>query len=153
MIIAAVIVLAIAGYWIYSSVKKQSKVRWAREVAIPQIIKMTKENDVWRNLVAPYRLAVEAEKIIGEDTILKPLFRKCARYIDIITDPPGAKVYIKEYTRPDTSWSFLGVTPLDSLRVPIGIFRWKFEKEGYDTLFGVASTWGLGGDPDLDIRV
>ena len=64
---------------------------------------MTKENDVWRNLVAPYRLAVETEKILGEDTILKPLFRKCARHIDIITDPPGAKVYIKEYTRPDTS--------------------------------------------------
>lgn len=146
---ATVIVLAVAGYWIYSSVKKQSKVRWAREVAIPQVMKMTKENDVWRNLVAPYRLAVEAEKILGEDTILKPLFRKCARHIDIITDPPGAKVYIKEYTRPDTSWSLLGVTPLDSLRVPIGIFRWKFEKEGYDTLFGVASTWGLGGDPDL----
>jgi len=35
---------------------------------------------------------------------------------------------------PDTSWSLLGVTPLDSFRVPIGIFRWKFEKEGYDTL-------------------
>ena len=149
VIIATVIVLAITGYWIYSSVNKQSKVRWAREVAIPQVIKMTGENDVWRNLVPPYNLAVEAEKILGDDTILKPLFRKCARYIDIITDPPGAEVYIKEYTRPDTSWSFLGVTPLDSLRVPIGIFRWKFEKDGYDTLFAAASTWNIGGDPDL----
>ena len=149
IIATVIIILAMAGYWIYSSVKKQSRIRWAREVAIPQIIKMTKENDVWRNLVAPYRLAVEAEKILGEDTILKPLFRKCARYIDIITDPPGAKVYIKEYTRPDTVWTFLGVTPLDSFRVPIGIFRWKFEKEGYDTLFAVASTWNIGGDPDL----
>ena len=149
LIAAAVIVLVVAGFWIYSSVKKQSKVKWARETAIPEIIKMTEENDVWRNLVAPYTLAVEAEKIIGEDTILKPLFRKCARYIDIITDPPGAKVYLKEYIRPDTVWTFLGITPLDSFRVPIGIFRWKFEKEGYDTLFAVASTWNIGGDPDL----
>ncbi len=149
IITAAVIILAAAGYWIYTSVTKQSRVRWAKEVAIPEIIKMTKENDVWRNLVPPYRLAVEAEKILGEDTTLKVLFRKCARYIDIITDPPGTKVYIKEYTRPDTSWSFLGVTPLDSFRVPIGIFRWKFEKEGYDTLFAAASTWNLGDDPDL----
>ena len=149
MIAAAVIILAVAGSWIYSSVKKQSRIRWAREEAIPQVIKMTSENDVWRNLVAPYRLAVEAEKILGEDTILSPLFRKCARHIDIITDPQGAKVYIKEYTSPDTAWTFLGITPLDSFRVPIGIFRWKFEKEGYDTLFGVASTWGLGGAPDL----
>ena len=149
IITAAVIILAAAGYWINTSIKKQSRIRWAREVAIPQIIRMTRENDVWRNLVAPYRLAVEAEKIIGEDTILKPLFRKCARYIDIFTDPPGAKVYLKEYIRPDTVWTFLGVTPLDSFRVPIGIFRWKFEKEGYDTLFAVASTWNIGGDPDL----
>jgi eukaryotic-like serine/threonine-protein kinase len=149
IITATVIILVVAGYWIYSSIKEQSRIRWAREVAIPQLIKMTRENDVWRNLVAPYRLAVEVEKILGEDTILDPLFRKCARHIDIFTDPPGAKVYIKEYTRRDTSWSLLGVTPLDSLRVPIGIFRWKFAKEGYDTLFGVASTWGLGGDPDL----
>jgi len=110
---------------------------------------MTKENDVWRNLVPPYKLAIEAEKNTWEDTTLKVLFRKCARYIDIITDPPGAKVYIKEYTMPDTSWSLLGVTPLDSFRVPIGIFRWKFEKEGYDTLFAAASTWNVGGDPDL----
>jgi len=150
VIIAAVgIILSMAGYWIHSSVKEQSRIRWAREVAIPEIIKMTKENDVWRNLVPPYRIAVEAEKILEEDTILKVLFRKCARYIDIITDPPGAKVYIKEYTMPDTSWSFLGVAPLDSFRVPIGIFRWKFEKEGYDTLFAAASTWNVGGDPDL----
>ena len=148
MIAAAVIVLAVAGYWIHSSVKKQSKVRWAREIAIPHIITMTKENDVWRNLVPPYRLAVEVEKILGEDTVLMPLFRECARYIDIITDPPGASVYIKEYTRPDTAWEFLGVTPLDSFRVPIGIFRWKFEKEGYDTLLAAASTWDVGGDPD-----
>ncbi len=95
MIAAAVIVLAVAGCWIFSSVSKQSKVRWAREIAIPQIMTMTKENDVWRNLVPPYRLAVEVEKILGEDTVLMPLFRKCARYIDIITDPPGASVYIK----------------------------------------------------------
>ena len=149
IITTVVIILSMAGYWIYSSVKKQSRIRWAREVAIPQISKMTKDNDVWRNLVAPYRLAIEAENVLREDTVLAALFRKCARHIDIISDPAGAKVYIKEYTRPDTVWTFLGVTPLDSLRVPIGIFRWKFEKEGFDTLFAVASTWNVGGDPDL----
>lgn len=149
MILAIVIVMAFAGYWIYSSVHKQSKVRWAKEVAIPQIMKMTEENDVWRNLGPPYNLAVEAEKILGQDSTLKTLFRKCARYIDIESDPPGAKVYFKEYVRPDTSWTFLGITPIDSIRVPIGIFRWKLEKEGYDTLFAAASSWNLGGDPDL----
>jgi len=75
IIATVIIILSMAGYWIYSSVKEQSRIRWAREVAIPQISKMTKDNDVWRNLVAPYRLAIEAENVLGEDTVLAALFR------------------------------------------------------------------------------
>ena len=32
------------------------------------------------------------------------------------------------------------MTPLDSVRVPKGFFRWKFEKAGFDTLFAVSFT-------------
>jgi hypothetical protein len=149
IISALIIILAIGGIWFYSATKKQSQIRWARETAIPRINKMLKENDVWRNLVAPYNLAVSAEEILGDDTTLQLLFRKCSRNIDIITKPPGARVYIKEYTKSDTTWSFLGTTPLNNYRIPIGIFRWKFEKEGYDTLLAAASSWNVGGDPDL----
>lgn len=149
LIVAVIIIVSGAIYTIYSSARKQTKIRWARETAVPGISEMLKNNDVWRNLVPPYNVAVEAEKILGEDSTLKILFRKCARYIDIESDPPGAKAYFKEYVSPDTSWTFLGITPIDSIRVPIGIFRWKLEKEGYDTLFAAASSWNLGGDPDL----
>jgi len=51
--------------WIYSSVKTQSKARWAREVAVPQIVKMTKENDVWRNLVLLTSLQLRRKKYLG----------------------------------------------------------------------------------------
>lgn len=149
MIPLAIIVLAAITVGILYITQRHSKVKWAREVAIPEITRMMKDNDVWRNLVAPYRLATQVENILGEDTTLTALFNKCARYIDIVTDPPGAEVFIKEYTKPDTSWSLLGVTPLDSFRVPIGIFRWKFVKEGYDTLLAAASTWDIGGGSDM----
>jgi len=149
IISAAVIILAAAGFWIYSSAKKQSRIRWAKEVAIPQIATFIEDNDVWRNLVAPYKLAIKAEQILGNDATLSALFRKCSRNIDIISNPPGAKVYIKEYVKQDTSWTFLGLTPLLNYRMPIGIFRWKFEKEGYDTLLAAASSWNVGGDTDL----
>lgn len=145
----AIIILAAITTGILYITQRHSKVKWAREVAIPEITRMIKDNDVWRNLVPPYRLATQVEDILGEDTTLTALFNKCARYIDINTDPPGAKVYYKEYTRPDTSWALLGITPLDSFRVPIGIFRWKFVKEGYDTLFAAASTWDIGGGSDM----
>ncbi len=129
--------------------KKQAKIRWARGIAIPQIERMIAENDVWRNLVKPYQLAVQAEAVLGKDTSLAALFYQCSRHIDVVTEPAGAKVFMKEYLHPDTVWTFLGITPVRGVRVPIGIFRWKLEKEGYDTVLAAASTWNIGGDDML----
>jgi formylglycine-generating enzyme required for sulfatase activity/dienelactone hydrolase len=122
--------------------QRHSKVKWAREVAIPEIKQMVEDNDVWRNLVKPYYLAVKAESILGQDSVLAALISQCSANIDIMTEPEGAKVYVKEYIHPDTTWSFLGITPLKNFRVPIGIFRWKVEKEGYDTVYAATLTMG-----------
>jgi formylglycine-generating enzyme required for sulfatase activity len=130
-------------------IRRQAKIRLAREVTLPEIEQLIKDNDVWRNLVQPYRLAAEAETILGDDTALAALISKCSRYIDVQTDPPGAKVFLKEYIHPDAAWESLGITPLKGIRVPIGIFRWKLEKEGYETVMAAASTWDLGGVDDL----
>jgi dienelactone hydrolase len=140
-IFALLIVIIPGSVWFF---KRQGKIKWAREVALPEIKRMIGDNDAWRNLVEPYRLAVKAETILGRDTTLAALFQQCSRNIDILTKPPGAKVYMKVYVKPDTVWSFIGITPLKSVRVPIGIFRWKLEKEGYDTVLAAASTWDEG---------
>jgi eukaryotic-like serine/threonine-protein kinase len=140
------IVIILGAVWFF---RQQAKIRWARKVALPEINRMIGDNDAWRNLVAPYRLAIKAEAILGSDTSLAVFFHQCSRNIDILTEPSGAKVYMKEYMKPDTLWSFLGTTPLKSIRVPIGIFRWKFEKEGYDTVLAAASSWGPGEGDEL----
>jgi hypothetical protein len=106
---------------------------------------MIAENDVWRNLVPPYRLAEKAEAILGNNPKLAELFSKCALNIDLKTEPSGARVYMKEYSNPDGEWFYLGVSPFEKVRVPIGIFRWKLEKEGYETVLAAASTWNVGG--------
>jgi eukaryotic-like serine/threonine-protein kinase len=129
--------------------QRRADILWAREVALPEIHRMIQENDVWRNLVAPCRLAEEAEAILGDDPELAALFHECAREIDVLTDPPGATVSYKEYATPDSAWEILGVTPLERIRVPIGIFRWKLEKAGYETVEAAASTWNVGGEDDL----
>jgi hypothetical protein len=149
IITAGIILLAIIITGSVIFIKRQVKKRWAREVKLPEIEQLIKDNDAWRNLVQPYRLAVEAETILGDDTTLAALIHKCSRNIDVLSDPPGAKVYIKEYIHPDAEWSLLGVTPLKGIRVPIGIFRWKLEKEGYDTVMAAASTWDIGGKDDM----
>jgi len=140
------VIIILGGIWFF---KRQAKIRWAREVALPEIERLIGENDVWRNLVEPYRLAAQTEAILMEDTTLAALFHQCSRHIDILTEPTGASVYMKEYVHPEAEWSFLGTTPLKGVRVPIGIFRWKLEKEGYDTVLAAASTWNVGGEDDL----
>ncbi|MFQ5823731.1 MAG: SUMF1/EgtB/PvdO family nonheme iron enzyme [bacterium] len=50
---------------------------------------------------------------------------------------------MKKYKSPYSEWNYVGVSPIDSIRVPIGIFRWKIELEGYETVMAAASTWDL----------
>ena len=141
---AAVAIVAIAtGAFFFF--RHQGRVRWARQVAIPEIERMIADNDIWRNMIPPYRLAEKAEAVIPHDPKLAELFSQCSLNIDIRTEPSGARVHMKEYESPDAEWSYLGVTPVEKIRVPVGIFRWKFEKEGYETVLAASSTWGSGG--------
>ncbi|TFG79467.1 MAG: hypothetical protein E4H23_05720 [Chrysiogenales bacterium] len=132
--------------------KHQAKVRWAREKLLPEIARIVEENDAWRNLEPAFRLAEQAEKVIPDDPRLAELFSKCSLNINIRTDPAGARVFMKEYTAPESEWTDLGVTPIEKVRVPIGIFRWKLEKEGYETVLAAATTWsGDSKKPDIII--
>ena len=140
--LAALIVLAFFGTRFF---RHQAQVRWARNVAIPEIERMIGENNVWRDLVAVYKLAVEAERYIPHDQKLSKLFSDCSFKVSIKTEPPGATIYMKDYMAPESEWTYLGVSPIEKMRLPIGIFRWKMEKDGYETVLAAASTWG----PDL----
>ena len=142
-LVAAVFALFIAVFLAIRFFDRQSEIRWAREVALPEIRKLIGENDAWRNLVAPYRLAEQAEAILGDDPELAALFSQVSLDIDVLTEPPGANVYMKEYVDNASEWTFLGVTPLEKIRVPIGIFRWKMDKEGYDEVLAAESTWSV----------
>ena len=141
---ACVVVLALVALGVWYA-RHQAQVRWAREVLLPEIERLIGENDVWRNLIPPYRLAERAEAIIPGDARLAELFARCSLKVNITTDPPGATVSFKQYATPDAEWTSLGVTPIQQIRLPIGIFRWKFEKEGYETVLAAASTWTVEG--------
>lgn len=137
----AVILLIAATFGMVRFFKHRADILWAKEVAIPEISRMIENNDAWRNLVKPYQIAKKAEAILGDDPELKKLLSQVSLHINVHSEPDGAKVYMKEYTNPDTAWTYLGITPLDSVEVPIGIFRWMLVKEGYDTVLAAASTW------------
>jgi len=141
--LAAIALLAFFGTRFF---RHQAQVRWARQVAFPEIERLA--TDFWGDFSTAYRLAEKAEKIVPRDPKLAELFSRCSLKINIRTEPAGAKIFFKEYKSPDREWGFLGVTPLENVRLPIGFFRWKIEKEGYETVLAVSSTW----DVDLNAK-
>jgi len=138
---AGLVAVAVLGFW-YA--QHRADVRWAREVALPEIEQIIADNDLWRNLVPAFHLAERAERYIPKDPKLAQLFGQVSLNVNVVTDPPGARVFVKEYATPEAEWAYLGVTPLERVRMPIGVFRWKLEKEGYETVLAAASTWNHG---------
>jgi dienelactone hydrolase len=138
--VAALALLSVAGVAFF---KHQAKVRWAKQVAIPEIEKLIEENNVWRDLVAVYHQAEEVEAIVPDEPRLAGIFAKCSLRVDVSTEPAGAKVFLKPYGSPEDAWTYLGTSPITKVRVPIGVFRWKLEKGGYGPVLAAASTWSI----------
>jgi predicted Ser/Thr protein kinase len=143
----AVVAVAASTVWFF---QHRAEVAWAREVALPEIERLIAENDTWRNLVPPYRLAEQAEAVLGDDPALADVFSRVAMDMNVRTTPPGARVYMKEFADPDAEWTYLGDSPLEGARVPVGIFRWKIELDRHETVHAAAATWAF--DPTVQTR-
>ncbi|MFC2142652.1 protein kinase [Acidobacteriota bacterium] len=135
---AAIILLTAATVWYFN---RQAKIRWAREEIIPEVERLIEES--FADLIEPYNLAVKAEEVVPNDPKLAELFSRCSLSINIITEPAGADIYKKVYKSPENEWEYLGVSPLENVRMPIGFFRWKIEKEGYETVFAASTSWDV----------
>jgi eukaryotic-like serine/threonine-protein kinase len=143
---AVVVGIALLAVWFFN---RQAKIRWAREEALPEIERLISENDVQRNLGPPYKLAEAAEQYIPDDPKLNELLSKCSVKINITTDPPGAHVYAVQYDSSESAWQYLGVSPLKNVRMPFDVFRWRIEKEGYETVMAASSSWDLDFNHDM----
>ena len=142
--VALLVVIILATVWFFN---RQGKIRWAREKALPEIERLVEAG--WADFTDAYKLAVEAEKYLPNDPKLTELLSKSSLNINIKTEPSGASIFIKKYSAPESEWEYLGVSPIENLRVPSGIFRWKLEKEGFETVLATATTW----DADFSERM
>lgn len=140
-ILATVAVAAFALIEIKQFLDHEANVRRARDELLPEIRSQLELN--WRDFTETYALALQAEEIIPDDPGLADIFETISLRIDIESDPPGADVYMKNYRTAEQQWRHVGITPIRSARVPVGIFRWKFEKEGYETVTAAASSWDI----------
>jgi serine/threonine protein kinase/dienelactone hydrolase len=133
--------IALASIWFFN---RQAKIRYARQELLPEIERIISEHKPGiENYYDGYKLILEAEKSIPHDPKLTELLSACVVSSSIHTTPPGAKIYMKKYSEPDSDWELLGTSPLEKIRLPRGNFRWKMEKEGYETILAVSSTFEI----------
>jgi serine/threonine protein kinase/dienelactone hydrolase len=107
-----------------------SRLRWARETAPQEMIRLRKEGD----LVGAYRVGRRALAIAPEDSNLEQTWSDLTIRVPVTSEPPGAEVAFGNYADHDASWVSLGETPLKATAVPVGLLRWRVTKPGYDTL-------------------
>ena len=127
-IAAAVIAVVVLGGAVAWWTQRNAKVRWAREQALPEIIRLAGTDQ----FDEAFRLAEEARRYIPDDTLLAEQIRAVARTATIDSEPSGAEVFYRPYGRPDEAWRPLGRTPIKEARVPRGLQHWKAEMNGFD---------------------
>jgi len=125
--VAVVLAVLILGFFGVRLFNKQSKVRWARQKALPRIMELVQQE----KYIEAFNEAKKAEKVIPQDSTLAKLWPEMSREVTVDTDPAGADVFLKDYRAVAGEWDYLGKSPLEKIRIPLGYFRWRIEKQGY----------------------
>ncbi|MCJ7645079.1 MAG: protein kinase [Candidatus Aminicenantes bacterium] len=125
--VPAALILITLGFLTYSTLSRQAKVRWANNVALPEITRLAYEGDY----LAAFELACKAEKYISKDPRLTKAWPTFARTTSIHTTPPGALINLNRYLPTDPIWEYQGQTPVNGLRLPVGNYRINIKMDGY----------------------
>ncbi len=89
------------------------------------------------------------------DPRLESALRAATDTVTIATDPPGAEVMLKAYTDVAGEWIRLGTSPLEAVRAPLGMLRWRISKEGFEPIearLEVGTPAAAAGRPDFEAR-
>ncbi len=127
---ASLVVLLIvlgAAYFI----RRAQHLRWVHDVAMPQIDTFSKE---WKGMDA-FQLLQQAQRYAPHDPALAKLEDKVHYDLKLRSQPPGADVYARDYSRPLSQWVHLGKTPLESFHIPTAFYAFRISKDGYETVF------------------
>ncbi len=116
--------MVVAATWL---VRRNAHLRWASAEALPQIGELAEQ----MRYVDAFKLAVQADRYIPDDPVLRKLWPEISRRITIHSEPEGAEVYFRQYGAKDAPWEYIGRTPIENKRVPWAYFEWRLEKTGY----------------------
>lgn len=134
VVTAIAVVLVLMGAGLFGLVQRNSKIQWAQKQAIPQITKWVDAEDFY----PAFHMIQQAKLYIPNDPTLQTLWAKASRKVNINTEPQGATIRITEYNNLKENYELLGTSPLNQISIPVGLLRFKIEKEGYETVLCAA---------------
>lgn len=126
--IAVVLAFILAASAIWWWTDRSGKVRWARQQALPEVIRLAGDD----RFDEAYRLAQRAEMYIPSDPLLVEQLRTISLPATIDSDPEGAEVFYRPYGGRNESWRRLGTTPVRT-RVPRGVLHFRVAMAGRQT--------------------
>ncbi|HET7459030.1 MAG TPA: protein kinase [Gemmatimonadaceae bacterium] len=122
---AALAAVALAA-WLVAARRQAGRERWVHEQAVPAVQRLADGG----NYDSAFVLARQAAAILPRDPVLTSLWPRFTRLRSFVTTPAGATVSRARFDD-TTHWELLGTTPLDSVRVPFTVERYRIEKAGY----------------------
>jgi dienelactone hydrolase len=115
---------AIGWFWM-----RESRLRWVRTVAVPEINRQLEASQ----FDSAFRLTRQALAIAPDDPQLRQAWSNVAMAASLSSDPPGAEIAVKGYLS-TADWLPVGTTPVRNATVPFGLVRWRVTKSGYEPL-------------------
>jgi dienelactone hydrolase/predicted Ser/Thr protein kinase len=129
---AVVVALAmVAG----SMARRSARVAWVHEKAVPEIQRLALE----RKGIAAFKLLKKAERYAGNDASLKKVKAENFPVREVLTEPAGAEVYVRDYSDTKGQWEYLGRSPT---REPLPVwayYAFQIRKEGYETVYATGN--------------
>lgn len=123
----ALLIVAVAAAAIWY--RRNQNIRWAKEQALPEISRLTNQ----QKFEEAYVLARKAEQFIPNDPEFKDQWKTFSEPLIIHSDPAGADVYREPYAADEKSaWQYIGKTPIEKEVLPLGWYRYKFDKPGFE---------------------
>jgi eukaryotic-like serine/threonine-protein kinase len=127
-VLAALSLAIIAmGAVAWRSAHAAERARWARTVAVPEIQRLVDHDDY----VSAFHLARRALEILPDDPQIRQLWLNVSVPMSVTGEPSGAEVEFKPYGTSTAGWSSLGTTPLEGIRSPRAMVRFKISKAGF----------------------
>lgn len=112
-----------------------------------------------RNLVGDaryaeaYRRAGEVASEIDDDSLREEIWSAASVSGTINSDPVGAAVWARPYNSTDVAWDSLGLTPLEAVRLPLGVTRLRFVLEGFSTRNVAVRTSRARAFPEVEFKL